>query len=100
MKTQGTCAFATDLLDEINECLRVAKAEQTPTFQRDLQECLTKEALKEIRRGRMDSFDFERLIRDVLFGLGANEARIVPRGQDKEADIVAAFRVAGAFRQV
>lgn len=71
-----------------------------PTFQGDLQARLIRETLAELRSGRMDSFRFEHLIRDVLVGLGADEARIVPRSQDKGADIVATFLVAGAFRQV
>jgi hypothetical protein len=48
----------------------------------------------------MENFGFERLIQNVLIGLGAEEARIVSRSQDKGADIVASFLVAGAFRQV
>lgn len=100
MKTQGTCAYATDLLDEIKECLQIAASGQTPTFQTDLQSRLIQETLKELRSGRMDSFGFEKLIQTVLTGLGAQDARIVPRGQDKGADIMATFHVAGAFRQV
>jgi predicted Mrr-cat superfamily restriction endonuclease len=100
MKTQGTCAYATDLLDEIKECLLIVSKGQAPTFQSDLQSRLTRETLEELRKGRMDSFGFERLIRTVLTGLGAEDARIVPRSQDKGADVLATFRVAGAFRQV
>ncbi len=100
MKIQGTCAYATDLLVDIKECLDVAASGQRPTFQGDLQTRLIQETLDELRSGRMDSFGFERIIQDVLIGLGADEARIVPRNQDKGADIVATFRVAGAFRQV
>lgn len=100
MKTQGTCAYATDLLDEIKECLQIASSGKIPTFQTDLQSRLVRETLNELRMGRMDSFGFERLIQTVLTGLGAYEVRIVPRGQDKGADILATFRVAGAFRQV
>jgi len=100
MKTQGTCAYATDLLAQINDCLEIARAGSKPTFQGDLQARLVRETLDEIRSGRMDSFGFENLIHDVLVGLGADEARIVPRSQDKGADIVATFKVAGAFRQI
>jgi len=100
MKTQGTCAYATDLLDEIKECLQIASSGLTPTFQSDLQTRLIRETLAEMRSGRMDSFGFERLIQTVLTGLGADDARIVPRGQDKGADVLATFLVAGAFRQV
>ena len=100
MKTQGTSAYASDLLGEIEECVDMASSESKPSFQSDLQTRLICETLKEIQSGRMDSHGFERLIKDVLVGLGADEARIIHRSQDKGADIVATFRVAGAFRQV
>lgn len=100
MKAQGTCAYATDLLPQIKECLSLSKSGAKPTFQNDLQLRLIRETLDEIRSGRMDSFGFENLIHDVLIGLGADEARVVPRSQDKGADIVATFKVAGAFRQI
>jgi predicted Mrr-cat superfamily restriction endonuclease len=100
MKTQGTCAYATDLLLQIKECLQLAESGARPTFQGDLQSRLIRETLDEIRSGRMDSFGFENLIHNVLMGLGAVEARVVPRSQDKGADIVATFQVAGAFRQI
>lgn len=100
MKTQGTCADATDLLDEIKECLGLAEGGQAPTFQNDLQARLIREVLTELRSGRIESFGFERVIQSVLRGLGAEEVRIVPRNQDKGADLLATFRVAGAFQQV
>jgi predicted Mrr-cat superfamily restriction endonuclease len=100
MKTQGTCAYATDLLTQIKECLHLSKAGAKPTFQGDLQLRLIRETLDEMRGGRMDSFGFENLIHDVPKGLGTDEARVIPRSQDKGADIVATFKVAGAFRQV
>src|SRR5258706_7374172 len=61
---------------------------------------LVHEVLSEIRGGRIESFGFERLVQTVLLGLGAEECRIVPRRQDKGADQVASFRVAGAFQQL
>lgn len=100
MKTQGTCADATDLLHEIKDCLGLAKSGQAPTFQTDLQARLVREVLTELRSGRIESFGFERLIQTVLRGLGAEEVRIVPRSQDRGADLLATFRVAGAFQQV
>lgn len=99
MKTQGTCADATDLLDEIKECLTLTTRGKAPTFQSDLQSRLVREALAELRSGRIESFGFERLIQTVLLGLGADEVRIVPRSQDKGADLLATFRVAGTFQQ-
>lgn len=100
MKTQGTCARATDLLPHIKECLQLSKAGAKPTFQGELQGRLIEETCHEIQSGRMDDHKFEKLICNVLKGLGADEARVVPRNQDKGADIVATFQVAGAFRLV
>lgn len=100
MKIQGTTADATDLLQDIKECVEIASKSEKPTFQADLQSRLIRETLEELRNGRMESFGFEHLIRTVLLSLGAKEARIVARSQDKGADILASFLVAGAFRQV
>lgn len=99
MKTQGTCADARDLLGEIRDCLNVASRGESPTFQTDMQNRLVREVLAELRTGRIENFGFERLIQTVLRGLGAEEVRIVPRSEDKGADLVAVFRVAGAFQQ-
>ena len=100
MKTQGTSATATDLLGEIQECLAVAGKGQAPKFESDLQSRLIREVLSELQGGRMESFGFERLIQTVLLGLGAEEVQIIPRSQDKGADLVATFRVAGTFQQI
>lgn len=100
MKIQGTCAHANDLLSEIKECISLSKSGEKPTFQSDLQSKLIEETLNEIRGGRIDSFGFENLIRDVLKNLGAEESKVVPRNQDKGADIVATFKIAGFFRQI
>ncbi len=58
MKTQGTCADATDLLDEIRECLDLVSRGEKPTFQRDLQFRLIREVLAEMRGGRIENFGF------------------------------------------
>jgi hypothetical protein len=70
MKTQGTCADATDLLDEIKECLSLARRGEAPTFEADLQSRLIREVLDELRTGRIEDFKFELLIQTVLQGLG------------------------------
>ncbi|HYX27543.1 MAG TPA: restriction endonuclease [Pyrinomonadaceae bacterium] len=98
MKIQGTCASASDLINEIQEVIELAAGGEAPTFYGDLQRRLIPEVLAEIRSGRMESFGFERLIQTVLIGLGAEQCRIVPRQQDKGADLIAMFRVAGAFQ--
>lgn len=97
-KVQGTTADATDLIHDIEECLREAESGGHRTFDEDLKDRLTTEALAEMRSGRLDSFKFEQLVQSVLIGLGATEARIVPRALDKGADILASFLVAGAFQ--
>ncbi|HEX7126499.1 MAG TPA: restriction endonuclease [Thermodesulfobacteriota bacterium] len=98
MKIQGTCAWATDVLEEIKDCLALALGSKAPTFDTDLHDRLVREALQEIRSGRLNDFGFESLLKRVLEGLGAEEVRIIPRAQDKGADLLATFRVAGAFR--
>jgi restriction endonuclease Mrr len=99
MKIQSTSALASDLLKEIEECLSLAASSKKPTFQTDLQLLLTREVLKELRGGRIESFGFERLIQSVLLGLKATDVRIIPRSQDKGADLIATFLVAGTFLQ-
>jgi restriction endonuclease Mrr len=99
MKTQGTTADASDLLDEIQACLDLAARGEAPTFQRDLQTRLIRETLSELCSGRIDNFGFENLIEALLLRLGAEKTHIVPRNADKGADIVATFRVAGVFYQ-
>jgi restriction endonuclease Mrr len=100
MKAQGTCAYATDLVEEIEECVRLGELGEVRSFEGDLRRRLVEETLEEIRSGRIDSFGFEHLLRSLLLGMGAEEARVVPRAQDKGADILATFTVAGAFRFV
>lgn len=97
MKIQGTSASATDLLDEIRDCLDIATSGATPSFHSDLQTSLITQALNELQKGRIDSFGFENLIKNLLQSLGAKEARVVPRSQDKGADVVATFLVAETF---
>lgn len=98
MKTQGTTAGASDLLEEIMACLELAKENLTPTFKSDLQTRLIRETLTELREGRIESFGFERLIQGALYNLGAEQVKIVPRSEDKGADLLATFRIAGAFQ--
>jgi len=45
MKTPGTSADGTDLLEEIIECLSLAEKGQAPTFESDLQSRLIGEML-------------------------------------------------------
>ncbi len=100
MKIHGTSASATDLVDEIQECLRLAATGEERDFRGDLQLGLANQALHELRSGRLDSYGFEHLIRSFLKNVGASEARIVPRSQDKGADIVATFRLVDTFQFV
>ena len=100
MKARGTCADATDLVEEIEDCLAVAESRTTPSFKTDLRRRLIKVTLDELRSGRMESYGFERLIETVLRGLGAVDTKIAARrSEDKGIDIYATFLVAGSFRQ-
>lgn len=100
MRSQGTCTRASDLIDEIQDCLHNAASDHEPTFHDDLQEALIKVTLEKLQSGFIDNYRFELLIRDVMKGLGASDARVVAKNQDKGADVLATFRVAGVFRQL
>ena len=97
MKTYGTCANATDLINEITEVLRIAERGDTPTFAGDLRTELVQVTLKEIRKGRIENYGFEHLVKSILEGLGAHDVQIVPRSKDQGGDILARFRLAGTF---
>jgi predicted Mrr-cat superfamily restriction endonuclease len=92
MKIQGTCADATDLLDEISSSL----VEKT-TFEQDLHEVLVEQTIQEIRTGKMDGASFEQFIASLLVKLGGYDVRVIAHTQDKGADIIAQFRVAGTL---
>lgn len=101
MKVYNTCADADDLVEEIKSLLKTAAEGKTATFEDDLRCRLIANTLAEIRSGRIDDYGFEHLLRRLLLGLGAEEARVVlPRTQDKGADIVATFNMANTFRVV
>jgi len=98
MKVQGTSANASDLIDEIRNCLSLAGREESPAFHSDLQQRLMREALAEIRSGRIEDYGFESLIKTVLVQAGAKDVQIVPRSKDQGADLIAVFRIADAFQ--
>jgi len=97
MKVHGTSARSSDLLNEIEEVLELAEKDEHPTFQSELHSRLVKDTLKEIRTGRINDRDFESLVASLLIRLGASNAKIVSRKEDKGADILAEFRVARIF---
>jgi len=93
MKIQGACADATDLLEEILNAL-----ETTTTFEEDLHKLLVQRTIQEIRTGKMDGAGFERFVASLLAKLGGNDIRVIPHMQDKGADVVARFRIAGTIQ--
>jgi restriction system protein len=99
LKIQGTSAAATDLLQDIEECLTLAVGGQFPTFREDLKKGLIRTALEQIRKGRLDDYRFEVLVKEVLLRLGAVSCDIIPRSKDKGVDLLATFLVAGALEQ-
>lgn len=101
MKIRQTCGDATDLIDDIRDALRVAndaEAGTPPSFGADLRVRLIEQARAEMHSGRMASHGFENLIATLLISKGATDARVVPRSQDKGADIVATFTMADTFQ--
>ena len=97
MKTQSTCVYATDIIQDIYDSLDKSQLETIPTFHTDLQARLIHETLNELHSGRIDSYGLEKLIESVLSGLGAKDVRIVPRSQDKGADLLATFLLVVLF---
>jgi restriction endonuclease Mrr len=45
----------------------------------------------------MNERAFERLIESILKAAGASQTRVVPRSEDKGADVIALFKIAGTF---
>ena len=99
MKIRGTCADATDLVEQIKGCVDIVETGKAPSFENDLESILADKTLEELRSGRMEERGFEKLIETVLGGLGAVKTRIVPRIEDVGIDIYATFLVAGIFQQ-
>lgn len=95
MKARGTTADATDLIGDIEECLKLASRGEAPTFASDLEKRLKQQTLDEILTGRITDYGFERLVRDLLTQLGAHTSEIVARSKDMGVDVKATFRVAG-----
>ncbi|MDI7258988.1 MAG: restriction endonuclease [Thermodesulfobacteriota bacterium] len=98
MKIRQTCVNASDLIDEIQDALKVGSETGTPSFESDLRRNLILEAHKQICSGRLDSFAFERLVATILTSLGGKGVRIVPRNLDKGVDILAVFSLAHTFK--
>lgn len=93
MKFQGTCVFATDLYEEIIDALNA-----TTSFGEDLHKLLIEQTIKEIRAGKMDGAGFEQFIASLMKKLGSDDVRVIPHAQDKGADVIARFRVAGTIQ--
>ena len=97
MKVYGATAEATDLIAEIEDVLSRAAQGEKPSFAEELQKKLANVAVDELRKGHMDSFAFEHLIKGLLKSMGAQTAEVVARRLDKGADVVATFRIAETF---
>jgi predicted Mrr-cat superfamily restriction endonuclease len=98
MKVRQTCVDASDLVEEIEEVLKVAEEGGRGTFGEELRQRLIETTIDEIGHGVMNERRFEELIKNVLVSLGASEVRIIPRPQDKGADITANISIANTFR--
>jgi predicted Mrr-cat superfamily restriction endonuclease len=98
MKVYGTSASATDLVEEINDALTRAASGSKPSFKVELQGALIEKTVAHLRSGHIDSFGFEELIKELLIEMGAKNAQVIARRQDKGADVLATFRVAETFQ--
>jgi predicted Mrr-cat superfamily restriction endonuclease len=97
MKIYHTCGYAKDLIDEIHAVLVEALTGKPSSFAEDLRHRLVRQALQEIQSGKMNERLFEELVASILKSRGATEVKIVPRQQDKGADILATFPFVSSF---
>jgi predicted Mrr-cat superfamily restriction endonuclease len=97
MKARQTCVEATDLIPEIQDALEAAQSDEHPSFDSDLRQKLVQDTLEDIRKARIESYGFEKLVKSVLQSLGGENVTIVPRSKDQGVDITALFTVADTF---
>ncbi len=97
MKARQACVYAGDLVKEIEAVLAGASATPGANFQSDLRRLLVTLTLGELRSGRMNGPELERLIMKLLTALGAENVRQIPTRVDKGADVVGDFKVAGTL---
>lgn len=97
MKARQTCVNATDLLDDIEDVLLIAKRPEAASLEHDLRQQLVEVTVNELRSGRINPRAFERLVAGILRSLGGEDAEVVARRVDKGADVVATYTVAETF---
>jgi predicted Mrr-cat superfamily restriction endonuclease len=101
LKYQGTCVGATDLINEIESALETAKKGDSPSFKEQLNDILIQEvhALLKSDKAYLDSNKFEKLVRELMIGLGAKTSEIPPRSKYKnpkaDVDVIADFITLG-----
>ncbi len=93
MNSRKTVTSATDLVAEILEAVDAASGNEAPTLAAELRRELIATTKKQLLTGHMNERRFEELVRDLVLSLGAIAAHVVPRRQDKGADIEAEFSV-------
>src|SRR5260370_20735812 len=95
MHMRQTSANANDLIGEITAALQEAR--RPTTFDEDLHARLTEATLHEIMTGKMNYFAFQRLVKSVLYSLGAKQVEVRGGPSDKGTDLVADFEIARAL---
>jgi len=97
MKAYQTCVYAEDLVDEIQELLKLSAEGNKPTFHEDLRQRLIEQVILEINSGRIESNGFERLIGSLLESMGAKDIQIRHGIYDKGADIICNLNILNKF---
>jgi len=97
LKYQGTCVGATDLIEEIESAIEIAKKGTAPSFKEQLNDKLIQEVHSLLKSGQayLDSNKFEKLVRDLMIGLGAKTSTTPSKTQYKDSiadvDVIADF---------
>ncbi len=97
LKYQGTCVGATDLIDDIEIALKNSNSKEKPNFKTQLNEKLKQQAAKFLtsKESYLDDVKFEKLVRQLMIGLGAKSSIIPSKKRYKnsiaDVDVLADF---------
>jgi predicted Mrr-cat superfamily restriction endonuclease len=93
LKAYQTCVECTDLIEDISLIIEEVDKGAPVPFEEDLRRNVVNTILKEIKTGKIESFAFERLIKNLFTKLGAKSCEIVSRRHDNGSDLIAEFLI-------
>jgi predicted Mrr-cat superfamily restriction endonuclease len=85
MKVYQTTAWADEFTEEIKKLLAADKA--APRVGDEIAQSVREALLHQLRQGRMNDRSFENFVAALMQQIGCSEVKIIPRRNDKGADI-------------